>query len=140
MSISCLNRVVNSARSARLHTGRMKVNPAKTRKKDGDTSAVATLKDARELGCVFQDTEPLESLPILQVLGSIRRVRFTKAAQRHANIREKQRSVARTKFKSKFLISAVRTLRNWTVGLRKRLKDRSDVPAETRGEWPRNIL
>ena len=51
-----------------------------------------TLKDARQLGCVFQDTKPPESLPILQkstkVLGSIRRVRFTKATQRHANIRE----------------------------------------------------
>ena len=50
------------------------------------------LKDARQLGCVFQDTEPPESLPILRkstkVLGSIRRVRFTKATQGHANIRE----------------------------------------------------
>ena len=61
--------------------------------KDGDKSAVATLKITRQLGCVFQDTEPPESLSILRkstkVLGSIRRVRFTKATQRCANIREK---------------------------------------------------
>ena len=45
--------------------------------------ALAKTKDAPQLGCVFQDTEPPESLPILRkstkVLGSIRRVRFTKA-------------------------------------------------------------
>ena len=48
------------------------------------------LKDARQLGCVFQDTEPPESLPIFtEEHKSIRRARFTKATQRHANIREK---------------------------------------------------
>ena len=66
--------------------------PSKEPKKDGDKSAVAILKDARQLGCAFQDTEPPESTPILlksqKVLGPIRRVRFTKVAQRHANIRE----------------------------------------------------
>ena len=36
-----LNRVVNSVISARLHTGRLKANPAENRKKDGDTNAVA---------------------------------------------------------------------------------------------------
>ena len=43
-------------------------------------------------GCVFQNMEPPESLSIsrkgTKVLGSIRRVRFTIATQRHANIRE----------------------------------------------------
>ena len=66
--------------------------PSQKPKKDGDKGAVAALKDARRLGCVFQDTEPPESLPILpkstKVLGSIRRVQFTKATQRHANIRD----------------------------------------------------
>ena len=61
-------------------------------KKDFDQSAVAVLKDARHLGCVFQDTEPPESSPSLRkstkVFGSIRRVRLTTATQRHANIRE----------------------------------------------------
>ena len=50
------------------------------------------VKDVRQLGCVLQDTEPPESSSILQkstkVLGSIRRVRFTTATQRHANIPE----------------------------------------------------
>ena len=87
-----LNRAVNSVINAHLHTGRLKVNLSKNRKKFGDKSAVALLKDVRQLGCVFQDTVPPESLSILRkstkVSGSIRRVRFTKAAQRHANIRE----------------------------------------------------
>ena len=32
--------------------------PSQKPKKEGDKSAVAVLKDARRLGCVFQDTEP----------------------------------------------------------------------------------
>ena len=46
----------------------------------------------RQLGCVSQDTEPPESVTIpreaTKVLGPIRRVRFTRAALRQANIRE----------------------------------------------------
>ena len=41
------------------------------------------------------------------------------------------------KSKSKFIISAVRTLWHLRIGLRRRLKDGSDVPAETRGYWSR---
>ena len=53
-----LNRVANSVTSARLHTGRLKATQQKKKKtkKDGDKGAVAILKDARQLGCVFQDT------------------------------------------------------------------------------------
>ena len=44
------------------------------------------------MGCAFQDTHPPGSFPTsricTKILGSIRRVRFTKATQRHANIRE----------------------------------------------------
>ena len=45
---------------------------------EGGKSAPATVKDVRQLGCVFQDTEPPESLSISEehkVLGPIRRVR-----------------------------------------------------------------
>ena len=38
--------------------------------------------------------------------------------------------------KWKILISAVRSLQNLRIGLRKRLRDKSDLPAETRGDWP----
>ena len=55
-------------------------------KKGGDKSAVAVVKSVRQL------QRPPESLPILRkctkVLGSIRRVRFTRAALRQANLRE----------------------------------------------------
>ena len=47
-----------------MHRGRLKVKLAKSRLMDGDKSAVALLKNVRQLGCVFQDTEPPESLPI----------------------------------------------------------------------------
>ena len=63
-------------------------------KKGGEKSAVAMVKDVRQLGCVSQDfraagicsdfTEGYTSF------GPIRRVRFTRAALRHANIREKK--------------------------------------------------
>ena len=50
--------------------------------------------DVRQLGCVLQDLEPPESSAILrestEVLGLIRRVRFTRGTLRHANIREKK--------------------------------------------------
>ena len=58
----------------------------------GNKSAVALVKSARQLGCVSQDVEPPESVAIsqkgTQVLGPIRRIRFTRAALRQANIRE----------------------------------------------------
>ena len=63
---------------------KVKEQPNKRPKKGGDKSAVTTLKDLRQLGCV--------SLSILRkstkILGPIRRLRFTKVTQRHANIRE----------------------------------------------------
>ena len=53
-----------------------------------------SVKSVRQLSCVSQDTEPPESATIsrkgTKVLGPIRRVRFTMAALRQANIREKK--------------------------------------------------
>ena len=70
-------------KSARIHTTTMK--------KD-DSGAVALLKDTRQLGCVLEDMEPPKSSSIsrkgAKILKPIRRVRFTKATLRHANIRE----------------------------------------------------
>ena len=62
--------------------------PGRKPNKDDDRSAVAVLKDVRQLGCVFQDTESPSLRKSPKVLGSIRRVRNTEATQRHANIRE----------------------------------------------------
>ena len=81
VNCTSLNRVANSVICARLHTGRLKVNLAKGRKKDADKSAVAMLRNVRQLGCVFQDAEPPESLSIIRknpkVLGASRRGQFT---------------------------------------------------------------
>ena len=73
--------------------------PSKKPEKDGDKSAVAFLKNVRQLGCVFQDTEPPGSLSILQkstkALEPIRRVRFKKSYAASCNRPRKQRTVAR---------------------------------------------
>ena len=69
----------------------------RTRFKNGDKSAVAMLKITRQLGCVFQDIEPPKSSSILRKSSDIRkpfkRVKFTKAVARHANIRDQNPSL-----------------------------------------------
>ena len=71
--------------------------PSKKSKKNVDKSAVAILKNTRQLGCVFQDMEPPKSSSILRkssnILKPIRCVRFTKAVSRHANIRDQNPSL-----------------------------------------------
>ena len=68
--------------------------PNKKQKKGDDKSAVAIVKSVRQLSCVSQDTEPPDSPTIsrkgTKVLEPIRRVRFTRAALRQGNIREKE--------------------------------------------------
>ena len=83
---------VNSKKKESFAHRQVEDQPCKEPKKDGDQNAVAILKDSRQLGCVFQDTEPPESSSIsrrsTKVLGPIRRVQFSKATLRHANIRK----------------------------------------------------
>ena len=71
--------------------------PSKRSKTNGNKSAVVMLKSTRQLGCVFQDTEPPKSTTILRkssnTLKPIRCVRFTKAVLRHADIRDQNRSL-----------------------------------------------
>ena len=71
--------------------------PGKKFEKNGDKSAVAILKNTRQLGCVFQDTQPPESSPILwksfNILKPIRCVQFTKAVLHLANIRDQKPSL-----------------------------------------------
>ena len=55
--------------------------PSKRSQKNGDKSAVAMPKSTRQLGCVFQDVEPLKSSSILRKSSNIRKpircVQFT---------------------------------------------------------------
>ena len=66
----------------------------KKRKMDEGKSAVAIVKSVRQLSCVSQDTEPPDSTTTSRkgkrVLEPPRRVRFTRAALRQRNIREKK--------------------------------------------------
>ena len=117
----------------------VEINPAKNRKQDGDKSAVAILKDARQLGCVFQDIEPPKSSSILRksrkVFGSNRRVQFSKATLRHANIRENKGPLL-----GKIQVKVPHQSSPYAPKFEDRSQKetgRSDVPAETRGDWPR---
>ena len=118
-----LNLDAHSVLSARLHTGRLKINPAKKPKKSGQWK----MYDSWVAWCRTQSRRNLH--------------RFYGRAQKSWDPfdewdSQKLRSVMQTsqktkvrrseKFKSKFLISAVRTLWNLRIDLRRRLKDRSD--------------
>ena len=127
--------------SARLHTGRLRDNLTKKPKQDGDKSTVAVLKEVRQLSCVSQDTEPPESAAIsrkgTRVLGPIRRVRFTRAALRQANIPE-DKGPSLGKIQVKILHQRSPNAEKFEDGSQEETeKNRSDVSAETRGDWPR---
>ena len=87
------NRDVNSALSAHFLHWKVEEQPNKLPKKDEDKNAVAIVKSVRQLGCVPQDTAPTDCATISRkgtsVLEPTRRGRFTRAALRQANIREK---------------------------------------------------
>ena len=71
--------------------------PSKKSQKNGSKSAVAILKNTRQLGCVFQDMEPPKSSSILRkssdIRKSIRCVKITKDIVRHADIRDQNPSL-----------------------------------------------
>ena len=133
-------RDVNSAQSAHFTTEQVEEQPNKRPKKGGDKSAVAIVKSVRQLGCVSQDAEPPESVTIsrkgTKVLSPIRRVRFTRAALRQANIRDnKGPSLGKMQVKNSHQRSP------YAVKLEDRSQEeterQSDAPAETRGNLPR---
>ena len=131
------NRVVSSAQSADSRTTRLKEQPNKKPKKGNDKGAVGIVKR------VSQDTEPPDSATIswkgTTVLETIRRVRFTRAALRQANIRE-NKGPSLEKYKTKILISEVPTLGNLRTDLQEKLQDKSDAPTETRRNLPRKSI
>ena len=130
--------------------------PSKRSKKNGDKSALAMVKmherydrtgrpvvfdssNSQQLGCVFQDKEPPKSSSILRKSSDIRKpilcVQSTQAVARHAYIRHQNPSlglICQVNF-----INAAPTLRNLRIGLRKRRKGKSDMPAKQRGSWPK---
>ena len=113
--------------------------PSKWSKKNGDKSAVAILKNTRQLGCVFQDMEPRKTSSILRkssnIRKPIRRVKFTKAIARQTKIRDQNPSLGYTCPGEPHQRSP--TLQNLRVGLRRRQSGKSDVPAKQRGSWPK---
>ena len=88
--------------------------PCKKSKKNGDKSAVAMLKNTRQLGCVFQDVEPPKSSSILRkssnILKPIRCVQFVTLTFETKILRSDI-------FAQVNLISAAPTLQNLRIGL-----------------------
>ena len=86
--IRLMNNQTKSQRKGTLHRKR----------RESDDNAVAIVKIVPQLGCVSQDSDALVSQrrkqprgnPMPQVLGSIRRVRFTQSTLRQASIWEKK--------------------------------------------------
>ena len=130
------NRDADTVINVRLCSGRLKISPAKNRKRMVTKVQLQKFKDARQLGCAFQEIEPTKSSSILRqstkVLTPIRRVQFSKATLRHANIRESNGP-------SLGIICPANPCERsfYRTDLRKRRRDKSDAPAETRGECPR---
>ena len=81
-------RDAHLGKCAHVLTDRVNDQPSKKPNENGDSGAVAILKD-----CVSQDMEPPKCSSILRksakILMPIRRVQFTKATLRHADIRDK---------------------------------------------------
>ena len=71
--------------------------PRKRSKRSGVRSAVALLKEPKNLGCVFQDVEPPRSSSILRKSSTttkpIRFVRFTTAVLHNAKLRDQNQSL-----------------------------------------------
>ena len=126
-------------KSALTHTARLTNSLTRSLKKNGDKSAVALMKNTRQLGCLFQDMEPPKSSSILRkspnILKPIRCVRFTEAVLRHANIRDQQPPLGM--ICPVILISVTPILQNLRIGLQKRRNGKSDVPVKQRGSWPK---
>ena len=105
--------------------------PRKESKTNGDKSAVAILKNTRQLGCVFQDMEPPNYSSILRkssnILKPIQRVRFTKTVLPFQHSRHQ--IVAWSN------LPRSQCSQNLRIGLKKRRKGKSDMPVKPRGKW-----
>ena len=122
-----------------LSIGRLKNNQAKSRKR-GITKVQLLLWKVYDNWVMYHRTLNRWNLQRFlgraRVLEPIRRVRFRRAALRQANIREK-RSVAGGNTSQNSLSAKSFRYEIWGQISRRCSKDSSDVPAETRGDWPR---
>ena len=85
--------------------------------------------------CVFQDVQPPKSNSILrkatQFLGPKRSVHFSKGTSRHMTIRERKGPSRKELLSILNFMSVAPILQNLRTGLKKRLWNKSDAPAET---------
>ena len=94
--------------------------------------------NTRQLGCVFQDMTPPNSIlrKRTDMQKPIQRVRFTKAIARHTKIRDQNPSLGYICPGEPHQRSP--TLQNLRIGLRRRQSGKSKVPAKQRGSWPKS--
>ena len=80
-----------------MRTARLKNSLAKSFQNNGDQKCSGYAENTRQLVCVFQEMEPLESSSILRKSSNIRKpircVQLTKAVVRHADIRDQNPSL-----------------------------------------------
>ena len=94
--------------------------------------------NARQLGCVFQDTKPPKSFlrKSSDVQRPIPRVKIHEGyCASHQNSRPK--SFARIDLPRCTSSAKPPALQNLRIGLRRRQSDKSKVPAKQRGSWPK---
>ena len=98
---------------------------------------MAMLKNTRQLGCVFQDMEPPRSSSIFRknsnILKPIRRVRFTKAVLRHANMRKQNPSLGMICPGDPHQRNP--NAPNFEDRPQEETEGKSDMPVKQRGKW-----
>ena len=76
---------------------RVEEQPSKRSKKTGEKNAVAMVRETKNLGCVFQDTEPPNSSSIFRKSSNMqkpnRSVRLTETTLRYAKVRDRNPSL-----------------------------------------------
>ena len=109
-------------------------------KKLGQKSSKRRSSNARQLGCVFQDTTPPKSIlrKCTDMPKPIQRVKFTKAIARHTKIRDQNPSLGYIcLFAQVNPTNVAPTLQNLRIGLKRRQSGKNKVPAKQRGRWPK---
>ena len=106
----------------------------------GQNSSKRQSSDARQLGCLFQDMKPPKSIlrKGTDMPKRIQRVKFTKAIARHTQMRDENPSLGF--FCPGEPHERSSTLQNLRIGLRRRQRGKSKVPAKQRGSWPKMCL
>ena len=110
----------------------------KSDKKLGRNSSRSQFSDARQLGCVFQDMTPPNSIlrKSTDMPKPIQREKFKKAITR-VILKFETKIPRSVTFVQVNLMSVAPMLQNLRIVHKKRQSGKSKVPAKQRGSWPK---